>query len=133
MWEELRSVLEEAITSARQASKPVEIDRVYEEQDTLIGKSRAMTRVYRELAKIVAAPVTVLIRGETGTGKELIARAIYQHGHRAHRPFIAVNCAAIPEHLLESELFGHEKGAFTGATGTRIGRFEQAHNADVVP
>jgi DNA-binding NtrC family response regulator len=88
-----------------------------------------MARVYRELAKIVAAPVTVLIRGETGTGKELIARAIYQHGHRAHKPFIAVNCAAIPEHLLESELFGHEKGAFTGAVGTRIGRFEQAHNA----
>lgn len=127
--EELRSVLEEAIDAARQASKPVEIGRVYEEQDTLIGKSRAMTRVYRELAKIVAAPVTVLIRGETGTGKELIARAIYQHGHRAHKPFIAVNCAAIPEHLLESELFGHEKGAFTGAVGTRIGRFEQAHNA----
>jgi DNA-binding NtrC family response regulator len=127
--EELRGVLEEAIDAARQASKPVEIGRVYEEQDTLIGKSRAMARVYRELAKIVAAPVTVLIRGETGTGKELIARAIYQHGHRAHKPFIAVNCAAIPEHLLESELFGHEKGAFTGAIGTRIGRFEQAHNA----
>lgn len=127
--EELSSVLEEAIGAARQMSKPVEIGRVYEVQDTLIGKSRAMAHVYRELAKIVAAPVTVLIRGETGTGKELIARAIYQHGHRAHKPFIAVNCAAIPEHLLESELFGHEKGAFTGAVGTRIGRFEQAHNA----
>ena len=127
--EELCSVLEEAIGAARQMSKPVEIGRVYEEQDTLIGKSRAMARVYRELAKIAATPVTVLIRGETGTGKELIARAIYQHGHRAHKPFIAVNCAAIPEHLLESELFGHEKGAFTGAVSTRIGRFEQAHNA----
>ena len=126
---ELRSVLEEAIASARQMSKPVEIGRVYDEQDTLIGKSRAMGRVYRELAKIAATPVTVLIRGETGTGKELIARALYQHGHRAHKPFIAVNCAAIPEHLLESELFGHEKGAFTGAVSTRIGRFEQAHNA----
>ncbi len=126
---ELRSVLEEAIAAARQMSKPVEIGPVYEEQDTLIGKSRAMTRVYRELAKIAATPVTVLIRGETGTGKELIARALYQHGHRAHKPFIAVNCAAIPEHLLESELFGHEKGSFTGAVSTRIGRFEQAHNA----
>ncbi|QIF04579.1 sigma-54 dependent transcriptional regulator [Roseimicrobium sp. ORNL1] len=126
---ELRSVLEEAIAAARQMSKPVEIGRVYEEQDTLIGKSRAMGRVYRELAKIAATPVTVLIRGETGTGKELIARALYQHGHRAHKPFIAVNCAAIPESLLESELFGHEKGAFTGAVSARIGRFEQAHNA----
>jgi len=127
--EELRSVLDEAITAARQMAKPVEIGKVYQEADSLIGRSRAMARVYRELAKIASTPVTVLIRGETGTGKELIARAIYQHGHRAHKPFIAVNCAAIPEHLLESELFGHEKGAFTGAVSTRIGRFEQAHHA----
>ena len=67
-------------------SKPVEIGHVYDEQDTLIGSSRAMARVYRELAKIAATPVTVLIRGDTGTGKELIARALYQHGHRAHEP-----------------------------------------------
>jgi DNA-binding NtrC family response regulator len=127
--EELCSVLEEAVGAARQMAKPVEIGRVYEEQDTLIGSSRAMARVYRELAKIAATPVTVLIRGETGTGKELIARALYQHGHRAHKPFITVNCAAIPENLLESELFGHERGAFTGAVSTRIGKFEQAHGA----
>lgn len=127
--EELISVLDEAVTAARQMAKPVEIGRVNQESDPLIGKSRAMARVYRELAKIASTPVTVLIRGETGTGKELIARAVYQHGHRAHKPFIAVNCAAIPEHLLESELFGHEKGAFTGAVSTRIGRFEQAHGA----
>jgi DNA-binding NtrC family response regulator len=123
--EELCSVLEEAVAAVRQMAKPVEIGRVYEEQDTLIGSSRAMARVYRELAKIAATPVTVLIRGETGTGKELIARALYQHGHRAHKPFITVNCAAIPENLLESELFGHEKGAFTGAVSTRIGKLSR--------
>jgi DNA-binding NtrC family response regulator len=127
--EELCSVLEEAVGAARQMSKPVEIGHVYDEQDTLIGSSRAMARVYRELAKIAATPVTVLIRGDTGTGKELIARALYQHGHRAHKPFITVNCAAIPENLLESELFGHERGAFTGAVSTRVGKFEQAHGA----
>ena len=88
-----------------------------------------MLDVYKALGRLSPTPVTVLIRGETGTGKELVARALFQHGHRAHRPFITVNCAAIPENLLESELFGHEKGSFTGATATRIGKFEQANNA----
>jgi len=126
--EELREVVTRAIESSRRMSKPVEIGQVYEDQDTIIGRSRAMTEIYKELARVSAKPVPVLIRGETGTGKELIARAIYQHGHRAHRPFVAVNCAAIPENLLESELFGHEKGAFTGASSLRVGKFEQAHN-----
>jgi len=124
---ELLEVLTQAVSDLRRASKPVEIGQVYEDQDTIVGKSRAMREIYKQLGRIAAQPVTVLILGETGTGKELIARAIYQHGHRAHKPFVAVNCAAIPENLLESELFGHEKGAFTGADKARIGRFEQAH------
>ena len=95
---------------------------------TLVGRSRAMQALYKEIGRVAAKPVTVLIRGETGTGKELIARAIYAHSDRTHGPFVAVNCAAIPETLLESELFGHERGAFTGAVERRLGRFEQAHN-----
>jgi len=127
---EFLSVVDQAVQAHHRMSKPVEIVAdVHKEQDTLIGRGRSMTRVYKDLARISPTPATVLIRGETGTGKELIARAIYQHGHRAHRPFITVNCAAIPENLLESELFGHERGAFTGATSLRVGKFEQAHNA----
>ena len=80
---------------------------------------------------MAATPATVLIRGATGSGKELIARALYQHSDRADKPFIAVNCAAIPETLLESELFGHERGSFTGAQARRIGRFEQAHSGTI--
>jgi len=86
-----------------------------------------MQNIYKDIGRVAAKPVTVLIRGETGTGKELIARALYQHSDRANEPFVAVNCAAIPETLLESELFGHERGAFTGAENRRIGRFEQAN------
>src|SRR2546427_440967 len=95
--------------------------------DQIIGHGRVMQNVYKEIGRVAAKPVTVLIRGETGTGKELIARAVYQHSPRAKAPFIAINCAAIPENLLESELFGHERGAFTGADQRRIGRFEQAN------
>jgi DNA-binding NtrC family response regulator len=86
-----------------------------------------MQAIYKEIGRVAATPATVLIRGATGTGKELIARAIYQYSGRAEKPFIAVNCAAIPDSLLESELFGHERGAFTGAQSRRIGRFEQAN------
>jgi DNA-binding NtrC family response regulator len=86
-----------------------------------------MREVYKAVGRVAAQDVPVLITGESGTGKELVARAVYQHGPRAKAPFLALNCAAVPENLLESELFGHEKGAFTGADRKRIGRFEQCN------
>jgi formate hydrogenlyase transcriptional activator len=93
----------------------------------IIGQSSALRRVLREVETVAPTDATVLIRGETGTGKELIARAVHQKSFRKGRPFVKVNCAAIPTGLLESELFGHEKGAFTGAITQKIGRFELAH------
>ena len=93
----------------------------------LAGDSPAMRELYRAIGRLAQAPLSVLITGETGTGKELVARALHQHSPRASRPFIALNTAAIPADLLESELFGHEAGAFTGASKRHIGRFEQAH------
>jgi len=90
----------------------------------IIGSSSAMQTVFKMIGQVAASDVTVMVTGESGTGKELIARAIYQNSLRAQKPYIAVNCAAIPENLIESELFGHEKGSFTGATSQRIGKFE---------
>ena len=92
-----------------------------------------MQEVYKAIGRVAPQDVTVLILGESGTGKELVARAIYQHSRRADGPFLAINCAAIPETLLESELFGHEKGAFTGADRRRIGKFEQCARRHAVP
>jgi DNA-binding NtrC family response regulator len=93
----------------------------------LVGASRAMAKVFGMIAKVARSTSTVLITGESGTGKEVVARTLHAEGDRRDQPFVAVNCAAIPEHLLESELFGHEKGAFTGAVGRRTGRFERAN------
>ncbi|HWQ93154.1 MAG TPA: sigma-54 dependent transcriptional regulator, partial [Clostridia bacterium] len=124
--EALLEVTASAINSARLMSDLVDLGEVNSSGDAIVGASRVMQEVYKEIGRVAAKPVAVLIRGETGTGKELVARAIYQHSTRADKPFIAVNCAAIPETLLESELFGHERGAFTGAESRRIGRFEQA-------
>ena len=90
----------------------------------IIGSSAAMQDVFKMIGQVAASDVTVMITGESGTGKELIARSIFQNSLRSQQPYIAVNCAAIPENLIESELFGHEKGSFTGATGQRIGKFE---------
>ncbi|HOB32996.1 MAG TPA: sigma-54 dependent transcriptional regulator [Verrucomicrobiota bacterium] len=129
--EELLDLTGKALESSRLMSEPVEMGGTDATRPAIVGNSKAMQAIYKEIGRIAATPVTVLIRGATGTGKELIARAIYQHSDRAHAPFIAINCAAIPENLLESELFGHERGAFTGADARRIGRFEQAHGGTI--
>jgi nitrogen regulation protein NR(I) len=128
---ELIELVEQAVTSSRLMSEPVELGGTGDSRDALVGNSRVMQSIYKEIGRVATKPVNVLIRGETGTGKELIARAIYQHSDRARSPFIAINCAAIPETLLESELFGHERGAFTGAETRRIGRFEQADRGTI--
>ena len=104
-----------------------EVPDVAESSDALVGRCPAMQAVYKAIGRVASQDVTVLILGESGTGKELVARAIYQYSRRAKAPFLAINCAAIPEALLESELFGHEKGAFTGADRKRIGKFEQCN------
>ncbi len=94
--------------------------------EAIVGRSLVMQQVYKAIGRVAQTDATVLIRGETGTGKELVARAIYQHSLRSSSPMTVVNCAALPETLLESELFGYERGAFTGAVARRIGKFEQA-------
>jgi DNA-binding NtrC family response regulator len=99
--------------------------------DRMVGRSKAMQEVFKAIGRAAATDLTVLIRGETGTGKELAARAVYSHSRRSKQPFVVINSAAIPENLLESELFGHEKGAFTGAHARRVGRFEQANGGTI--
>jgi len=128
---EMLEIVKRAVASSRLMTEPVNLGEDKTSGTAIVGRSRVMQTLYKEIGRVAATPATVLIRGETGTGKELVARAIYQYSERAKSPFIAVNCAAIPENLLESELFGHEKGAFTGADQRRIGRFEQAHEGTI--
>jgi two-component system, NtrC family, nitrogen regulation response regulator GlnG len=123
---ELIGVVERALTAPRDAPAAASEEDL-EAQLPLIGRSPAMQEIYRILARLMGTDLTVMIFGESGTGKELVARALHNYGKRRSGPFVAVNMAAIPRELIESELFGHEKGAFTGATSRSMGRFEQAH------
>lgn len=121
---ELLAVVERAL-AAPQAPVPAEEDEP-EERLPLVGRSQAMQEIYRTVARLTTTDLTVMITGESGTGKELVARALHDYGRRRGGPFVAINMAAIPRELIESELFGHERGAFTGALNRGIGRFEQA-------
>ena len=125
----LRVVIEEALNVSRLMRNPVSFGGVSPAGDAeqIIGSSPTMYELYKRIGQVAPSHATVLLQGESGTGKELVARAIYHHSQRVHAPFIVINCAAIPETLLESELFGYERGAFTGAERRRIGKFEQAN------
>ncbi|MFO1036571.1 MAG: nitrogen regulation protein NR(I) [Geminicoccaceae bacterium] len=122
----LVAAVQRSLSQRKRNGKPAAEPGLVDEQLPIIGRSPPMQEIYRVIARLTATDLTVLISGESGTGKELVAKALHDFGKRQHGPFIAVNMAAIPRELIESELFGHEKGAFTGAAGRRIGRFEQA-------
>jgi len=131
--DEMLATIEKALAGVRLMRGQVAIgtEKASATGEAIIGQSPAMQEVYKAIGRVAQTEAAVLIRGETGTGKELVARAIYQHSLRAEKPLIVVNCAAIPEALLESELFGHERGAFTGAVGERIGKFQQGHQGTI--
>src|SRR5438132_259564 len=116
----LRALFAAPAVTVLPAASPAEVG-----SEELVGRTPVMQEVYKAIGRVAPQDVTVLILGESGTGKELVARAIYHYSRRAAGPFLAINCAAIPETLLESELFGHERGAFTGAERRRVGKFEQ--------
>ena len=124
--DEVVGVTHRALERSR-ASRPIEVEEEPSERSEIIGEAPAMQEVFRAIGRLANSNVTVLINGESGTGKELVARALHRHSPRKQGPFVALNMAAIPHELIESELFGHEKGAFTGATTRREGRFEQAN------
>jgi len=130
----LQQIVFAALKAARDMKQVVSYQPLLESEDYelgIVGRSEAMQNVFKLIGQLAASDATALITGESGTGKELVARAIYHHSRRAEKPFLAINCAAIPENLLESELFGHERGAFTGATMQRIGKFEQCNGGTI--
>src|ERR1022692_3620963 len=127
----LKEIVFNALKAASDMRQVVSYQPLLEKEDYelgIVGRSEPMQQVFKLIGQLAASDATALISGESGTGKELVARAIYHHSNRSQQPFLAVNCAAIPEQLLESELFGHERGAFTGATLQRIGKFEQCNH-----
>lgn len=130
---EMLDLIGQAVEAGRFMRSRVELDVSPEtaSSEAIIGRSRPMHEIYKAIGRVASTDATVLIRGESGTGKELVARAVYQHSSRAARPFLVINCVAIPETLLESELFGYEKGAFTGASSRRVGRIEKANGGTV--
>ncbi len=131
---QLRRVVDEALEAGRRMRGPAAVTETPPDSDfggAIVGTCPAMREVYKAIGRVSDQNVPVLITGESGTGKELVARAIYQHGNRSRAAYRAMNCAAIPENLLESELFGHERGAFTGAERKRIGKFEQCNGGTI--
>ncbi|RLB01525.1 MAG: sigma-54-dependent Fis family transcriptional regulator [Deltaproteobacteria bacterium] len=132
---QMLSLIRQAIDASRFMHSPVKMEKLDEEEigsEVIIGKSQAMQEVFKAIGRVATRDATVLVRGESGTGKELVARAIYQYSARKDKPFLVINCVAIPETLLESELFGYEKGAFTGAYTRKVGKIEQANGGTVL-
>jgi nitrogen regulation protein NR(I) len=130
----LKEIVGTALKAAQDMQQVVSYQPLLESEDYelgIVGRSEPMQQVFKLIGQVAATDATALITGESGTGKELVARAIYHHSNRSTQPFLAVNCAAIPEQLLESELFGHERGAFTGAALQRIGKFEQCNKGTI--
>lgn len=130
----LKEIVHNALKAARDMKQVVSYQPLLESEDYelgFVGGAESMQQVFKLIGQVAASDATALITGESGTGKELVARAVYHHSNRSSQPFLAVNCAAIPEQLLESELFGHERGSFTGATNQRIGKFEQCNKGTI--
>ncbi|MBW1803068.1 MAG: sigma-54-dependent Fis family transcriptional regulator, partial [Deltaproteobacteria bacterium] len=130
---DILSVIGQALEAGRFMRSPVDMNGIPGKapREAIIGRSKPMQDVYKAIGRVSTTDATVLIRGESGTGKELVARAIYLHSQRAKNAFLVINCVAIPENLLESELFGYERGAFTGAVHRRVGKIEQANHGTI--
>jgi two-component system nitrogen regulation response regulator GlnG len=130
----IKELVGNALKAARDMKQVVSYEPLLESEDYelgIVGRTEGMQQVFKLIGQVAASDATALVTGESGTGKELVARAIYSHSQRSAQPFLAINCAAIPEQLLESELFGHERGSFTGATMQRIGKFEQCNHGTI--